>query len=332
MPAIPRERKRIKIRSRQALEQSLKDRIAASLQFLQAACNQSVQGLAAFAFQVERVARPLALEESPLFHQRIENPLADLPVPGWIELRHFQQKPLGCFPGIELLAARGEGNEDQQLQQAPGELLLRLPGEQRRYLLPVIREHLLTQGQELRLNLEQVGKMVGDTVRRYELPPGFIKKRLYTPGFVAQQPSQGKIDDPSRLRKAIAHLFEQFQGGWMKWIDFAKLGEIYRVLRIDFHQLLGETRHGGRVRRLLGANALRDQVLDMGWSQQEADRVPVSDLAVKVVLHLACVLDLLLNRAHNPQGMRLGPFTQELKESEIFVEALGRGLGAQKLG
>src|SRR5262245_37793280 len=229
---------------------------------------------------------------------------------------------------MKLLASRGKMHKNQQFDQAPGKLLLRFPSKQRCHLLPVVGEYFLTQGQELRLNLEQIGKMVGYEVWRYKLPPGFIKKRRYTPGFVAQQPSQGKIDNAAGLRKAIAHLFEKFQGVWMKRIDFAKLGEIYRVLRINFHQLLGEARYGDGVRWLLAQNTLRDQVLDMGGSEQEADRVPVSDLAVKIILDFTGMLDLLLNRAQNPQGMRLGPFAEELKKSEIFVEALGRGLGA----
>ena len=59
--------------------------------------------------------------------------------------------------------------------------------------------------------------------------------------------------------------------------------------------------------------------------------IAVLDLAVKIVLHVARVLDLLLEGRQNPQGMVLGPLSEKLQESEILIEALRRGLGAEKL-
>ena len=66
--------------------------------------------------------------------------------------------------------------------------------------------------------------------------------------------------------------------------------------------------------------------------QEQADREAVADLAVESAVDLAGVLDLLLQRGDDPEGVAHGPLAEELQKAHVFVEASRVRLGAQELG
>ncbi len=331
VPAVPRLRERVEVRMLQEGHEPLEHRVAPPVHLLDGLRQQLIEVLLAVVLQVEPKGRPLLLDVGALARDGLERLLDDLPVFLRIDARDPQQKPLRGLLRVERLTPRRQVHEDQQLHEPPGEVALRLAFEQRGDLAAKIGEDLLRNRQELGLHLEQIGEVVDDRVRGEQVPPGAVEKRRHVPGFVPEQLGEGEIDDAARLREAVAHFFEQLQRRRVNRVDVADVRDARRQRRVNLFQVLCQLLDGGRVGRFLAQDTPRDEVTDVRRGQEQPDRVAVLDLAEQVVLDLARVFDLFLQRGHDPQPVALGPLAEELQETEVFVERLGRRLGAQEL-
>src|SRR6266498_2039694 len=114
-------------------------------------------------------------------------------------------------------------DENQKLEQAPGQILLRLLFEEHRNLLPEVRQHPLCNFQTLRLELEEVGEVIDDDIRRDQVPPGLVQKRRDAARFVAEELGQHKIHDATGLRETVTHFFKQVQRHRVERINLAEV-------------------------------------------------------------------------------------------------------------
>ena len=158
--------------------------------------------------QIEAKARTLLLQIRALAGERVEDFSDDVPISFRVNARDFEQEPLGCLIGVKGFPPWRKMDQDHQLEQAPGEILLRVVLKQHWNLASKIGKEFLCDRQELLLDLEQVGEMVHDRVGSEQVSPRLIQEWGDSSRFVSKQLRQCEVDDAAGLRKAVAHFFE----------------------------------------------------------------------------------------------------------------------------
>src|SRR5213594_4439060 len=140
MPAIAREQERVEVRLLKTWQQQLENRIAAVSQLRHRPGDERLEILLALVFHVEGVARSPTQDERPLQRQLVQHPVNYFAVLFRIDARDLQQQPLRGVFHLERFPPRREMNEDQELDQAPGQILLGLLFKERGDLPAEVRQ------------------------------------------------------------------------------------------------------------------------------------------------------------------------------------------------
>src|SRR5437867_227931 len=173
--------------------------------------------------------------------------------------------------------------------------------------------------------------MIDDRVGSEQVAPRFIQKRRDPSRLVSEQLRHGEVNDAARLRKPVTDFFQQVHGYRVQRIQRAKSSIMVRTGGINLFQFLRQAFDSFRIRRLLPKNSPGDQITDVRGRQQKTDRIPILNFPKQIVLDFSGVLDLLLQGGQYPQRVFLSPFSKELQETKVLVEALSRRLRAQVL-
>ena len=108
----------------------------------------------------------------------------------------------------------------------------------------------------------------------------------------------------------------------MQRVQVAEIRIVDRTAGINLLEFLCQTFDGPGIGGFLAQDALGDQIADVRRRQQKTDRITILDFPKQIVLDFPGVFDLLLQGSQYPQWVFLSPFSKELQEPKILIEAL----------